>query len=311
VDGGAPARHEAPVTTLALGVDIGGTNARAAVVDPRSGRLLATAKQSWTDRSPAAVIGEIARLVAGVVDGQPVGDAPLGVGFAGMLDGGMVVNAPNLGWRNVDFGGPLAQRLGRKVQLFNDLSAAAWGEHRAGAAKGAHHVFTVFVGTGVGSAIIDDGRLLHGATGVAAEFGHVKVQLEGGRLCGCGDHGCLEAYVGGAKLGEWMHEEGLTGTASELEARAQAGDPTAKRLYDVAVGHLALAVANQVTVLNPAVLVLGGGVLSRCPGMVAHIRQVVGHRAAVAARRAVHVELARLGDDSGLVGAALLAAERS
>jgi glucokinase len=298
------------MTTLALGVDIGGTNARAAVVDARSGKLLATAKQSWTDRSPEAVVGEVERLVSTVLQGQSVGAVPLGVGFAGMLNGDVVVNAPNLGWRDVDFGGPLAQRLGRRVQLFNDLSAAAWGEHRAGAAKGAQHVFTVFVGTGVGSALIDEGRLLHGVTGVAGEFGHVKVQLDGGRACGCGDRGCLEAYAGGAKLGEWMREEGLTGTPSDLEARAQAGDAAARRLYDVAVGHLALAIANQVTVLNPEVLVLGGGVLSRCPGMVARIRDVVGHRVAVAARKAVRVELARLGDDSGLVGAALLAVER-
>jgi glucokinase len=310
VDGGAPARHEALVTTLALGVDIGGTNARAAVVDPRTGQLLASAKSAWADRSPDVVIREVERLVATVVAGQPVGDVPLGIGFAGMLHGGVVVNAPNLGWRDVDFGDPLARRLGRRVRLVNDLSAAAWGEQRAGAAKGAGHVFTVFVGTGVGSAIIDEGRLLHGATGVAAEFGHVKVQLEGGRPCGCGDLGCLEAYVGGAKLGEWMREEGLAGTPSELEARAQAGDAAARRLYDVAVGYLALAIANQVTVLNPEVLVLGGGVLSRCPGMVACVRDAVVHRAAVAARRAVRVELARLGDDSGLVGAALLAAEQ-
>lgn len=300
---------KAGVTTLALGVDIGGTNARAAVVDPRSGQLLASAKSSWTDRSPDAVVREVEQLVAQVTAQQPVGTASLGVGFAGMLHGDVVVNAPNLGWRDVDFGGPLAARLGRRVQLVNDLSAAAWGEHRAGAAKGARHVFTVFVGTGVGSAIIDDGRLLHGATGVAAEFGHVKVQLSGGRPCGCGDLGCLEAYAGGARLTEWMREEGLSGTPSDLEARARSGDAAAQRLYDFASDQLALAIANQVTVLNPEVLVLGGGVLSRCPGMVARIRDVVASRSGVAARRAVRVELARLGDDSGLVGAALLASE--
>ncbi|MEW5738481.1 MAG: ROK family protein [Myxococcota bacterium] len=298
------------MTKLALGVDIGGTNARAAVVERTTGHLLGSAKKTWTHRAPQAVVEEVAHLLTSVMAGQGVTDAPVGVGIAGMLNGSVVVNAPNLGWRDFDFGSALSDKVGRPVFLFNDLSAAAWGERSTGAAKGAQHVFTVFVGTGVGSAIITDGRLLDGATGVAAEFGHIKVELEGGRLCGCGDRGCLEAYVGGARLSEWMKEEGLSGTPSDLETLAMNGEATARRLYDFAVGHLALGIANLVTVLNPEVLVLGGGVLSRCPGMVARIRDVVGHRAGVAARRVLRIELARLGDDSGLVGAALLAAER-
>ena len=147
--------------------------------------------------------------------------------------------------------------------------------------------------------------MMEGAAQVAAEFGHVKLLAEGGRRCGCGQDGCLEAYMGGAKLGEWMKEEGLEGTASDLEKRAAFGDATARRLYDFAVGHLALSIANQVTMLNPSVLVLGGGVLTRCPGMVERIRDVVARRATVASS-VVRVTMASLGDDSGLVGAALL-----
>lgn len=294
------------MSSLALGVDIGGTNARAAVVERESGRVVASEKQTWADRSPEAVVAEVAKLLASVSQGHALDGVGVGVGFAGMLHGNVVVNAPNLGWRDVDFGGALSRAVGRPVRLVNDLSAAAWGEKSAGAARGAQHVLTVFVGTGVGGAVITDGKLLDGATGVAGEFGHIKVVLDGGRACGCGDTGCLEAYVGGARLTAWMLEEGLTGTPSDLETRALAGHATAKRLYDFAVGHLALGIANQVTVLNPEVLVLGGGVLSRCPGMQARVREVVTQRAGVAARGAVRVELAQLGDDSGLVGAALL-----
>lgn len=293
--------------SLALGVDLGGTNARAAVVERATGRVVAVEKHAWADRSPEAVVRETAALVSRLAGRYAVPPGPLGVGFAGMLRGPVVVNAPNLGWREVDLGGPLGRATGREVRLVNDLSAAAWGEFQAGAARGASDTFTVFVGTGVGSAIIAGGALMVGASQVAGEFGHLKVVPEGGRRCGCGDDGCLEAYMGGARLTDWMTEEGLSGTPSDLEARAQAGDPVAQRLYDFAVGHLALAIANQVTVLNPAVLVLGGGVLLRCPGMVARIRDVVRRRTAVAARDAVRVELATLGDDSGLVGAALLA----
>ncbi len=292
---------------LGLGVDLGGTTARAAVVERETGRIVASAKETWSDRSPEAVVRETAKLITRLAEEHQLGPGPVGVGFAGMLRGPVVVNAPNLGWRDVDFGTPLAAAVGRPVTLVNDLSAAAWGEYAAGCAKGAKDTFTVFVGTGVGSAIISNGALLTGATQVAGEFGHVKLVTEGGRRCGCGQNGCLEAYVGGAKLAEWMKEEGIVGTASELEVLASRNEnKKAKTLYDFAVGNLALAIANQVTVLNPAVLVLGGGVLSRCPGMVARIGKAIANRSTVASRDALRIEVATLGDDSGLVGAALL-----
>lgn len=295
--------------TLAVGVDLGGTQARAAVVDRASGRVVEAAKESWTDRRPEAVIGATVRLVQGLLSRHSQVEGALGVAFAGMLFGGRVVNAPNLGWRDVELAGPLQQALGRSVTVVNDLSAAAWGERSAGAARGAQHTLTVFVGTGVGSAIIAGGRLIIGARQAAAELGHVKVVETGGRRCGCGQVGCLEAYAGGAKLAEWMAEEGLIGAASDLEPLASKGDPRAKRLYDFATGQLALAIANQVTVLNPEVLVLGGGVLSRCPGMVQRIRDTVYARATQASVNGLRIEQATLGDDSGLVGAALLSLE--
>lgn len=293
--------------SLALGVDLGGTNARAAVVERETGRIVASAKQSWVDRSPDAVVAETAKLVTELAQQYAVPEGPLGVGFAGMLHGGVVVNAPNLGWRDVNFGALLSAATKREVRLVNDLSAAAWGELKAGCARGQRDTFTVFVGTGVGSAIITNGVLLTGATQVAAEFGHIKVQPDGGRRCGCGQDGCLEAYAGGAKLAEWMKEVGMSGTATELETMALGGDPVAQRLYEFVAAQLSLAIANQVSVLNPAVLVLGGGVLMRCPGLVERIRQVVKARATVASASELRIELASLGDDSGLIGAALLA----
>jgi glucokinase len=285
-----------------LGIDIGGTNARVAYVDP-SGRLLSSAKATLTDRSPAGVVGTIKALINGLG-----GEVPrrVGVAFAAMLRGGVVVNAPNLGWREVDLATPLGTALNAEVSLVNDLSAAAWGERSCGVARGCDEVLTVFVGTGVGSAIITRGQLLSGAHGVAAELGHTKLVLDDGRPCGCGQTGCLEAYMGGAKLGEWMAESGLPGGPGELEKLATSGHGKARELYDFAVGNLALTIANQVTVLNPAMVVLGGGVLAKNPGMVARVREVVSKRATVAARTHLKVELASLGDDSGLVGAALL-----
>ncbi len=292
---------------LALGVDIGGTNARAGVVERATCTLIHTAKEALTERSPAAVVEVVGALIQRAAGEHLVpANEPVGVGFAGMLNGSRVVNAPNLGWHDVDFGSMLAARTGRSVRLVNDLSAAAWGEFSGGSARGVTDSLTVFAGTGVGSAIIANGRLVGGSTGVAGEFGHIKVVLEGGRPCGCGQFGCLEAYMGGARLEAWMHEVGLSGHATDLEKHVEQGVPRARELYDFAVDNLGLAIANQVTLLNPAVVVLGGGVLSNCPGMLARVTSLIARRANAAALTSARVVMAQLGDDAGLVGAALL-----
>jgi glucokinase len=291
----------------ALGIDLGGTNARAAIVT-RDGRVLVHHKTVLVDRSPPAVIAAI----GGAVDvclrqAQGADVAACGVGVAGQLREGTVVVAPNLGWTNVPLKKLLEERLGRKVQVKNDLSAAAWGEYRAGAGRGQTDTFTVFVGSGVGSAVIANGKLIEGNAGVAGEFGHVKIVGDGGRPCGCGMTGCLEAYVGGHNLTRWMGEEGLAGGPNDLEVQALAGHPVAKKLYDFAVSNLALAIANQVTVLNPGALVLGGGVLFGCPGMVRVIFGMVEQRSTKVSSTGLRKILAELKDDSGIVGAALLA----
>jgi glucokinase len=289
---------------LHVGADIGGTNARVALVDD-SGRIVRARRAALPDRTPPGVVATVQRLLTELMEGAPL-PGTVGVGFAAMVRGPLVVNAPNFGWRHVELGTLLEQALGRSVRLANDLSAAAWGELKAGVARGLDDTFTVFVGTGVGSATISGGVLLTGATGVAGEFGHTKVVAEGGRPCGCGETGCLEAYMGGARLTAWMQEVGLEGTPTDLERLALEGHATARTLYDTARGFLGLAIANQVTMLNPAMVVLGGGVLSRAPGLVPYVRDVIFRRAGAASREGLRVEEAALGDDSGLVGAALL-----
>ncbi len=314
----------AEITTL--GIDLGATYARAAVVD-RAGRILSASRVALADRSPEAVvesIGVAAEEALAGSNGRPVGKC--GVGVAAQLEGatGHVAVAPNLGWRDVPFGKLLVERLARPVLVVNDLSAAAWGEFRVGAAKGVRDVFVLFVGSGVGSAIISNAQLVQGATGVAAELGHIKVVPEG-RPCGCGERGCLEAYVGGHNLIAQMREAVEAGrgqamleladgepsrlTPLVLERAYERGDPAAAAIYGRAVGFLELAAANAVTVLNPARLILGGGVLSHCPGMMRRVTEGVYRYASWVSRQVVKVVPAALGDDSGLIGAALLASE--
>ncbi|MHB8877186.1 MAG: ROK family protein [Myxococcaceae bacterium] len=309
---------------FALGIDLGGTNARAAVVDSK-GLIVSSAKGLLDDRSPAAVVEAIALASeSALAAAGGVVVLACGVGAAGQLrgDSGVVAVAPNLGWREVPLGALLSKRLGRRVRVVNDLSAAAWGEKSAGAARGERDVYTVFVGSGVGSAIIANGQLVTGATGVAGELGHTK-WIPGGRLCGCGERGCLEAYAGGHNLivqmreaidaGESTHLAALVGgdltrlTAEVLEQAAQEGDAAALAIYERAVGLLGQAIANQVTMLNPSHLILGGGVLRHSSRIYGRIVEGVHTLASMVSRQALRISPAALGDDSGLIGAALLA----
>lgn len=296
---------------IGLGVDLGGTSARVAAVELATGKLLFSSKHQHQDYAPKAIVEGLGAAIEACA--QQVGaavDAPVGVGVAAQLAGQTVAVAPNLGWRDVPFGALLAGRVGRKVVLLNDLKVAAWGEFKAGAAKGESDSFTCFVGSGVGSAQIANRKMVWGGHGVAGELGHIKVVPEGGRQCGCGERGCLEAYVGGHKLAEWMREEKIDGGAPELELLAFEGHARAKELWDIASGFLSLALANMVTVLNPGYLVLGGGVLSRCPRMYQRVVETIGARAVAVSRAGLKIGMAQLGDDAGVVGAALLAAEQ-
>ncbi|RKH44218.1 ROK family protein [Corallococcus sicarius] len=308
-----------------LGIDLGGTFVRAAVVDAK-GALISSAKAAVMDRTPEGVVETIAQAATEAV--KTAGGVKVdgcGVGAAGQIhkDSGVISVAPNLGWRNVPLGEMLKTRLGYGVKVVNDLSAAAWGELHAGAGRGAQDMLVAYVGSGVGSAIIAGGQLVNGGGGVAGELGHIKV-VPGGRRCGCGEHGCLEAYAGGHNLIAQTKELLASGnsrileslvednpdriTPLTLETAADMGDPGAKEIYSRAAGFLAVAVANQVTMLNPARLLLGGGVLMHCPGIRLRVLEGVQAYASRTSREGLLITDAELGDDSGIIGAALLAA---
>jgi glucokinase len=319
------------VPPLAIGVDLGGTNARAAVVDPGSGEIVSAHKEPLRDRSPARVLEVVRRAVdqAAAAAGVSIAAAgAVGVGVAGQCLGatGVVLNAPNLGWRDVAFGDLLSAALHVPVKVANDLAVAAWGEKRFGAAQGFDEVALVFVGSGVGSGLIVGGKLHNGATGVAGEFGHVKVRPSrpetAPRRCGCGEVGCLEAYTSGMNVAARVREEitagastavrGLAGddlarvNASLVDDAARTGDPYARALWEEVGELLGTAIANLVTLLNPARVILGGGVLLGCPVLAELVRRRFDAQVSRSATRGLTIEHAWLGDDAGVVGAAVL-----
>jgi glucokinase len=308
----------------ALGVDLGGTNVRAALVR-EDGKLIGIAKHRHPsgDRLPEQMADAVraaceAALAQAQRDPRSVGAA--GVGVAGQIHEGtgVVAVGPNLGWHQVPFGALLEDRLQWPVLLMNDLAAAAWGEHCVGAGVGAEHAAAIFVGSGIGCGLILSGDLYRGADGVAGELGHIKV-VPDGRLCGCGERGCLEAYCGGSNLSARVAEglaagrssslarEAAPVSAGTLERGALAGDPFALELWEECAQMLSTAIGNLVTLLNPARVILGGGVFFACPELKRRVARDALEFAGASARQVVRIVDSKLGDDAGVVGAALRA----
>jgi glucokinase len=248
----------------------------------------------------------------------------MGVACAGQIDPatGAVVHAPNLGWTDVPLGARLTEAFGVPVVVENDVRAAAWGEFVAGAGGRDGSLVAVFVGTGVGSGAVLDGRLWHGAGNAAGEVGHTQV-VPNGLPCLCGRFGCLEQYVSGSgfqrRLAAAM-AAGRTsrlvltcgGDATRLTARdvyeaAKRDDALAREFWADATRYLVMGVANYVTLVNPRTLVLGGGVIETVPALFDAVTESVPKLTTDLSAKSLRIERAQLGDLSGVIGAAALA----
>ncbi len=335
------------MTSWVVGIDLGGTNLRvAAFADLEAQARAAQASGLATAVAPAAsrkrpvgddrrvdtVIAAIADAIAQVLadaGAAPDAEIAVGVGLAAMLADrrGTVARSPHLDWTDVAFGPALAARLGprRPLGVYNDVNAIAYGEYGLGAGAGANDILVAFIGTGLGGGLIVDGRLVEGATNCAGELGHVKVVLgPNAAPCACGMRGCVEAYVGGTYVQRRARAELTAGARStaialaggdpglvhpgHVDQAAAGGDPWASRLWAELAPLLAIALGNAVTVLNPERLILGGGMLGHTPTLRAQVVAALDDVCPPALRRPLRVVDAALGDDAGIVGAALLAA---
>ena len=234
------------------------------------------------------------------------------------------MQAPNLDWHDVPLGATLRRAFGVPIAVENDVRAAAWGEFRFGAGAGAKSLIAVFVGTGVGSGAVIDGRLWRGAGNAAGEVGHTQVVIDG-LPCRCGQRGCLEQYVSGSgfqrrfaaaltagvktRLTEQTKRDPAQLTAEMLVAAADDGDEFAREVWSDAVRYLTMGVANYVTIVNPEVLLFGGGVIETVPKLMDVVSRGVMELTTVLARRSLRIDRARLGNWTGVVGAAALAAD--
>lgn len=303
---------------VAVGIDIGGTKLVAAAVTAE-GEVVARDRR----RTP---IGDVVGLFDLLTDlaGTLGPGLPVGVGVAGIVGAaGELVYAPNLRLRSVPIAASLGEALGVPVAVGNDANVALYGEARVGSARGAAHAVMFTLGTGVGGGVLVDGRPVLGRTGYAGELGHLIVE-EGGRLCPCGNRGCIEAYASGTAIGVLAQERLDAGASSELStvastglvtgkdvgAAATRGDEFARSVLRDVGGWLGVAVASIVNALDPEIVVVGGGASTENAGFVLPAAASAARERLLGAphREPPPIVLAELGDDAGMIGAALLAA---
>lgn len=313
-------------TTDAIGIDIGGTKLAAGVV-ALDGTVKARARRDTPASQPETIVDVVADLVAELSDGA--GPLPVGVGAAGIIDlDGTVRYSPNIDWVTYPLREELVERLATTVTVDNDANAAAWAEHRAGAASQAWaNMVLLTVGTGVGGGLVLDDCLVRGTQGLAAEFGHMVVD-EGGPRCSCGNRGCLEAVASGTAIGRMAREEALVHqvpresplaeiaqeelTGKAVTRAAHSGDAFADAILQRAGFWLGVGIASLVNALDPEVVVVGGGAIEAGehllgPARASYVERLMGRPH----RPEVPVLAAQFGDDAGLVGAALRAGELS
>lgn len=309
-------------TRTAVGLDVGGTKAAGLLVT-ENGEILARHVAETPAEDVEATMDTLYDVIATLrKESDPLA---VGIGGAGMVDfdAGVMRFAPNLAWRELPIRDMIAEHTGLPCILDNDANTACWGEYRFGAARAYRYVLLLTVGTGIGGGIVADGVLYRGAHGFAAEIGHVVMDPEG-PLCGCGNRGCFEQIASGRaidRLGREAvaaHPDGPIATLAggdEVEGRhvteaARQGDAVARRIIEEVGGRLGLGIAGFVNVLDPEVVVVGGGVADIGPLLLDPAREA--YRDAVLApdhRPEVPIVPAALGNDAGAIGAATIALE--
>ncbi len=299
------------MTDYSIGLDLGGTNLRAAAID-RNGTIL----HKVADRTDLAagreeVVGDMVAAIRQLRDQfGPEGLRGVGVGVPGfiILDKGLVTDSPNLpGFENFPIRDELSQQLGTQVILENDANAAALGEKWMGAGRGVDDLVLLTLGTGIGGGVIAGGRILHGFIGMAGELGHMTVNPTG-NPCGCGNRGCLEKHASATAITAMAKMMGLGDhlTSQQVYELAAEGNEKARTCFRTMGEALGIALANLVMVFNYPLYLLSGGVLPAwdffAPAMMEEIRR----RSFIFRATDTRIEKATLGNEAGLYGAACL-----
>jgi len=305
---------------LAIGVDVGGTKVLAVLVDAGDPTTVLAERRVPTPHGADALVDAVAALVEEL---DPAGRGPVGLGIPGLVDAADVFRyGPNLpGVVDLDARAALGARLGRPVRASNDATCATYAEFTGGAGAGVAEGILLTLGTGIGGGLVVGGRVRHGASGFAGEPGHMLIDPAGPR-CPCGRRGCWERFASGSGLGRLGRDAALAGrlaAAVELAgdpeavrgehvvAAARAGDPGAADVLDEFAWWVAAGIANLVDLLDPSIVVLGGGVVEADDVLLPRVQDALPAQVLGAGHRpTVPVVKARFGERAGAIGAAVL-----
>lgn len=310
---------------LAIGIDIGGTKILGALISEQ-GQIINELRVASPAQDPAALVAEVAELVerlSASADREIIG---VGVATAGFIDAesATVLFAPNMNLRNEPLRAKIAERIALPVIIENDANAAGWAEYAFGAGRGSQDMIMLTLGTGVGGAVVSDGKLRRGGFGIGGELGHLRI-IPDGRLCGCGQRGCLEQYgsgtavlraakklassagPAGARLAQLQAEHGeLTG--HQVYQALLEGDSGAVAVVREAGTHLGTAIGSLVAVLDPQLVVIGGGLSEAGELILDPIRQAyLSNLPARGYRPELEIVTAQFSNQAGVLGAADLA----
>ncbi|MBN1481365.1 ROK family protein [candidate division KSB1 bacterium] len=311
-----------------IGVDLGGTKIYSTVVD-MAGNIQASArKKTKAELGFDVVVGRIAKCIKEAADRGGIDldtdIATIGIGSPGPLDldKGMIIETPNLKWKDAPLKARLEEILHKKVVIDNDCNAGILGEFAYGAGHGAQHMVGLFIGTGIGGGVIIDGKLLHGYNQNAGELGHVILDPNGPE-CGCGVNGHLEAFASRLAIEREIRVAELHGVQTAVLQNGEktvrirskkiaeaffAGDAAVIAAVEKSALYVGYAVANFLNIFNPQVVVIGGGVVEAIgEPYVKIVRNTATKNVFDIARRNVQIVKAELGDNSAALGAAVLA----
>jgi glucokinase len=302
--------QEAVQRALVMGVDVGGTTVKAALLDSEGVEHGGTERPTPRHLGPDAVIATIVSAIGELRARIPEAARLRAVGLVvpGVVDAqqGIAVYAANIGWQELPLRQIVAEAVGLPVVLDHDVRAAGLAELEWGAGRGLHEVLFVALGTGVAAAVITRGEAYAGATGRAGELGHFPVFPEGER-CACGQRGCTETYASGAALSRrYSGASGISNVpAEDVVRRAAAGDPVAQRIFSDAITALSRALVNYVLLMDPAVILIGGGMAASGAALLQPLSRQV--QAGLAWRPAPTITNGKFAGDAGRRGAGLLA----
>ena len=310
-----------------VGVDIGGTNVKIALVDKKGEILFSKTVPTRAEMGYEYTVGNIKQSIKELIEEAKIEKNAIegiGFGFPGQIDcdNGIVRILPNIpGWINVPIADIMQKEFNVPVKVDNDVRCAALAELNYGAGSGCKNLICITIGTGIGSGLIVNGKLVRGASNAAGEIGHIKLSLHDGPICGCGDMGCMEAYASGPAIVAMAKEYVAGGKSTKFReiagsvdaitpaivARAaKEGDVVAQRIFQIMGEYIGTGLASVVNLLNPEKIVIGGGVADAGDILIEPLKSALKNRAMPIQGAAVDIVPAQLGNTAGVIGASLL-----